>query len=106
MRALLTPEGVLHALQAMEVFYTPEDIWRIQEELKGIKAVQAKHGRQLHNHSERLLHVERRGDESKIQNLWTSYFPSVHAPPNFSQRMFTYEPSPSAVSIADCSGYI
>ena len=74
----------------MEVFYTPEDIWRIQEELKGIKAVQAKHGRQLHNHSERLLQVERRGDESKIQNLWTSYFPSVHAPPNFSQRMFTY----------------
>lgn len=75
----------MHALQTMEVFYTPEDIWRIQEELKGIKSVQAKHGRQLHNHSERLLQVERRGDESKIQNLWTSYFPSVHAPPTFSQ---------------------
>ena len=102
MRALLAPLGVLHALQIMEVFYTQEDVWRIQEELKVVKAVQAKHTRQIHNHSERLLHVERRGDESKIQNLWTSYFPSAHPAPNFSQRRSIYRPSPSAVSIADC----
>ncbi|KAI5796382.1 hypothetical protein DFH27DRAFT_114575 [Peziza echinospora] len=68
----------------MDVYYTPEDIWRIQEELKHIKITQAKHARQLHNQSERLLQVERRGDESKIHNLWTSYFPS-HTPAPYTQ---------------------
>ncbi|KAF8466595.1 hypothetical protein BDZ91DRAFT_157552 [Kalaharituber pfeilii] len=80
----------------MEVFYTAEDIWRIQEELKIIKAVQAKHTRQLHNHSERLLQVERRGEEPKIQSLWTSYFPPIHAPTNFTQTQ-QYPPAEPAI---------